>query len=106
VPHDSFYWLSVPASEAKEGNCLIVERRDNTFLISKNDYQTLSIGVNDQMVDFNKPVKIIVNGNTVFDAKVKRTIRDIYRSIIKRKDRGLIFSAFVEVKSMTGTSND
>ena len=98
VSHDSFYWLSVPTSEAKEGNCLIVERRDNTFVISKNDYKTLSIGLNDQMIDFNKPVKIIVNGNTVFDAKVKRTIRDIYRSIIKRKDRGLIFSAFVEVK--------
>ena len=98
VPHDSFYWLSVPASDAKEGNCVIVERRDNTFIISKNDYKTLSIGLNDKMIDFNKPVKIILNGNVIFNDKVERTIGDLYRSITKRKDKGLIFSAFIDIK--------
>ncbi|MDR2425477.1 MAG: alpha/beta hydrolase [Prevotellaceae bacterium] len=97
VPHDSFYWLSVPANEATEGKCATVERRGNTFTVSRNDYKRLTIGLNDNMIDFRKPVKIIVNGNTVFDAKVERTIIDIYHSITKRKDKGLIFHAFIEI---------
>jgi pimeloyl-ACP methyl ester carboxylesterase len=97
TPHESFYWLSVPLNEIREGKQLVVERDGNTFTIIKNDYKTLTIGLNDSMIDFDKPVKVFVNGKIVFNKKVKRKIDDIYNSIEKRSDPSLIFSAFITI---------
>jgi hypothetical protein len=97
TPHESFYWLSVPINEIQKGKQVIAEYADNVFTVSKNDYKTLKIGLNDSMIDFNKPVKIIVNGKIVFNKKVVRKIEDIYNSIEKRNDFSLIFSAFINI---------
>jgi predicted esterase len=97
TPHDTFYWLSVPIEEAQKGNTVIVERSKNTFVISKNDYRTFTIGVNDAMIDFNKPVKIIVNGKVIFNKKLTRKIQNIFDSLEKRKDPSLVFSAYLTV---------
>ncbi|MDR1593263.1 MAG: alpha/beta hydrolase [Prevotellaceae bacterium] len=95
TPHESFYWLSVTLSEIQQDKQLIVEHAGNTFTILKNDYKTVKIGLNDSMIDFDKPVKVIVNGKVVFNKKVVRTIEDICNSIEKRSDPSLIFSAFI-----------
>jgi pimeloyl-ACP methyl ester carboxylesterase len=97
TPHESFYWLSVPLNEIQKGKQIIVEYFDNTFTILKNDYKTLKIGVNDSMIDFSKPVKVIENGKVVFNKKVMRKTEDIYYSIEKRSDPSLIFSAFIKI---------
>jgi hypothetical protein len=96
-PHDTFYWLSVPIDEAKKEKTAIVDFSNNTFTLSKNDYQTLTIGLNDAMIDFNKPVKIVVNGKTIFNKKPTRKIKNIYRSLEKRKDPSLVFSAYLTI---------
>jgi pimeloyl-ACP methyl ester carboxylesterase len=95
TPHESFYWLSVPLNEIQKGKQLVVEHTGNTFTILQNDYNTLKIGLNDSMIDFNKPVKVFVNSKIVFNKKVKRKMEDIYNSIEKRSDPSLIFSAFI-----------
>ena len=97
VPHSSFYWLSVPADEAKQGRTAVVERDGNTFIVHYNDYESLTIGVNDEMIDFDKPVTIISDGGIVFDAKLKRTVADISESVNRRRDRRLIFCAHVRL---------
>jgi hypothetical protein len=99
TPHESFYWLSVPLTEIQKGKQLIAEYADNTFTILKNDYKTFKAGLNDSMIDFDKPVKVIVNGKVVFNKKVIRKIEDIYNSIEKRGDSSLIFSAFITVST-------
>ncbi|MDR0726027.1 MAG: alpha/beta hydrolase [Prevotellaceae bacterium] len=98
TPHESFYWLSVSLNEIEKGKQLIVEHADNTFTVLKNDYRTFKIGLNDSMIDFSKPVKVVVNGKVVFNKKVIRKIEDIYASIEKRNDSSLIFSAFITVE--------
>ncbi|MDR2027232.1 MAG: alpha/beta hydrolase [Prevotellaceae bacterium] len=95
VPHESFYWLSVSPDEMEKGKQLVVEHAGNVFTVIKNDYKTVKIGVNDAMIDFDKPVKVVVNGKTVFNKKLNRTIENIYSSIEKRNDPSLIFSAFI-----------
>ncbi|MDR1593244.1 MAG: alpha/beta hydrolase [Prevotellaceae bacterium] len=97
TPHESFYWLSAPLNEIQKGKQLIAEYADNTFTILKSDYKTLKIGLNDSMIDFNKPVRVIVNEKVVFDKKVIQKIEDIYNSIEKRNDSSLIFSAFITI---------
>ncbi|MDR2382944.1 MAG: alpha/beta hydrolase [Prevotellaceae bacterium] len=98
IPHESFYWLSTPLNEIEKGKQLIVEYADNTFTVLKSDYRTFKIGLNDSMIDFSKPVKVVVNGKVVFNKKVIRKIEDIYASIEKRNDSSLIFSAFITVE--------
>ncbi|MDR0836499.1 MAG: alpha/beta hydrolase [Tannerella sp.] len=97
APHETFYWLSVRIEEAKKENTVIVERSNNTFTILQNDYHTLTIGVNDTMIDFSKPVKIIVNGKVIFNKKLTRKIKTIFDSLEKRKDPSLVFSAYLTV---------
>jgi acetyl esterase/lipase len=96
-PHDTFYWLSVPIEEAQKGKTAIAEYSDNTFTLLKNDYQTLTIGLNDAMIDFSKPVKIVVNGKVIFKKKLTREIKNIYHSLEKRKDPSLVFSAYLTI---------
>jgi pimeloyl-ACP methyl ester carboxylesterase len=100
TPHESFYWLSVPLNEIEKGKQLVAEYADNTFTIVRNDYKTVKIGVNDAMINFAKPVKVIVNGKVVFNKKLNRTIENIYNFIEKRNDSSLIFSAFITIENM------
>jgi hypothetical protein len=97
TPHDSFYWLSVPITEAQNEKTAIVERSGNQFTVVRNDFQTLAIGLNDEMIDFSRPVKIIAGGKVIFDKKISRNILSIYRSVEKRKDPKLIFSAYLTI---------
>ncbi|MDR1758864.1 MAG: alpha/beta hydrolase [Bacteroidales bacterium] len=96
-PNTSFYWIRIPEKETKNGKTIIVKRQGNTFYIEKNDYKTIFIGVNDAMIDFEQPVTVIANGQTVFHAKVNRVITDIYSSIETRKDKKMIFDAYIRV---------
>jgi poly(3-hydroxybutyrate) depolymerase len=98
VTRDDFYWLSVEREEAQAGRALVVERDGNTFTISRSDYPGVTIRLNDAMVDFRKPVRVIRDGKVIFNKKVSRSIADIYRSVTLRGDTGLVFSAHVTVR--------
>jgi pimeloyl-ACP methyl ester carboxylesterase len=98
IPHNSLYWLRVPPSEAENGKLAIVERMDNTFTVITNHYNSLSIGLNDAMIDFNKPIRVIVDGEVVFNKKVRRNAAAICMSVEDRCDPGLIFSAYITLE--------
>lgn len=97
TPHDSFYWLSVPIGEAKKGNLAVVECKDNVVTIRHNDYNTLMIGLNDEMIDYSKPVEVVVNAKTVFKKKLNRKLETVYKSIEKRGDSRLVFSTNLKI---------
>ncbi|MDR0528944.1 MAG: hypothetical protein LBG69_04965 [Zoogloeaceae bacterium] len=101
VPHNSFYWLRVPSSEAENGKLAIVERTGNTFTVISNDYGSLSIGLNDAMIDFESPVRVIVDGEVIFDKKVRRNAAAICMSVRDRYDPGLMFSAYITLAAGT-----
>lgn len=98
VVRPSLYWLSVTPDEAKPGMEVIVERNGNTFTIVKNDYDRLTIRLNDEMIDFEQPVEVFYRGNKIFSGKVKRTLKDIDQSINERVDERLIFSGSLTVE--------
>jgi hypothetical protein len=97
TPHERFYWLSVDIADAQKENTAIVERAGNTFTVVKNDYRALTIGLNDDMIDFNEPVKIVVNGRVIFNRKLTRKITNIYQSLEKSKDPAVVFSAYLTI---------
>ena len=54
--------------------------------------------LNDEMIDFDKPVTVSHKGKVVFERKPRRSITEIYRTLKERGDPGLVFSSRLRVK--------
>ena len=62
------------------------------------EVRKLRIYLDDEMVDLDRPVTITVNGRTLHDKKVKRSVDVLIEEARRRGDRSMTFSAFVELK--------
>ena len=69
----------------------------NTVTIDKCDYKHLTVCLNDQMMDLDKPVKVIFNGKTIFNGKVKRTRKNMERNLQLRQDERYAFPAEIKI---------
>jgi len=97
--HPDFYWLAVPAGQAKTGREVIASYEANTITIEKNEYDTLVIRLNDSMMNLDKPIEVRYGGKRVFRGKVKRTLGTLQQTVAQRNDPGLVFSAEIEVRT-------
>lgn len=97
VTRNSFYWLAVPEREAAHGKELIVERKGNEIHINKSHYSHVTIYLNDEMMDLDKPVKIYYKGKRIGKKRVKRNIANIYESLNERNDPRYAFPAKIEL---------
>lgn len=93
----SFYYLSVPAAEAVAGREVRVECDGNRIEVTRNDYPTLYIDLNDSMMDLSRPVTVVCGGREVFRGRVKRRASHIASSVSERQDPAYIFSARLEI---------
>ena len=79
----------------------MVSRDGQQFKVDKADgVGTLSIMINDEMIDFADPVTVIFGDIKVFEVMVSRSISAIAKTMIDRGDPGLIYSAILNVKLM------
>lgn len=98
VTRPAFYWLSVPEKECRHKAMVVAEIDKNVINISESDYSCLTIYLNDDMVDLNKPVVVNYKGKKVFKGKLSRTIANMARTLDKRDDLRYMFPAMVEVE--------
>ena len=98
VTRPAFYWLSVPEKECRHKATVIAEIDKNVIEISESDYSRLTICLNDDMVDLNKPVVVNYKGKKVFKGKLSRTIANMARTLDERGDLRYMFPAMVEVE--------
>lgn len=115
MPEAFFYWLKVadkhitgrsdddaPGSSSERktylGKELTAEINGNTINITKCDYTTFAIYLNDQMVDLDKNVKVVFNGKTLFDGMVERSKEVMEQSLSERNDPSYCFTAQIIVK--------
>lgn len=98
VVRPCLYWLSAPQDELETGKKVVARREGNDIHILSCDYSRLTIYLNDEMVNLDKPVNIYYQGKKVFGKKVKRTIANLHRTITERGDQRYMFPAVVEVK--------
>lgn len=88
-----FFWLRVPAPV--RGERFNVTCRDNTLdVTSVPNVSAASILLDERLVDFGKPVRLVLNGNTV-TLKLKPSLRTFCETLQRRGDPGLAFSAEV-----------
>lgn len=97
VVKPSLYWLSVPMKEATKGKKIIAEREQNTIILRLCDYKKLTILLNDEMLDLDKPVKIIYKDRIIYNKKISRNIGSIARSIDERADKRAIFCSEINL---------
>lgn len=98
VVRPSFYWLTAPANELERGKTVRLEVKGNVIDINECDYSTLTLWLNDQLVDLDQKVKIICKGKTLYNGFVARSADNLKTSLYDRGDLSFSFPAKVEVK--------
>ncbi len=73
-------------------------RKDNTLTLLTEEVRELRVWLDDAFVDLDKPVAIAVNGKKLHDAIVKRSADTLIEEARRRDERGMTFSAFVDLK--------
>lgn len=94
---ENFYWLGVPRSQAQKGKVLIATVEGNTVTIEKSDYSTLTVYLNDTLLDLDQPVRILYEGKEIFNAPVQRNANTMRQQLLSRGDLRYAFPARVEV---------
>jgi hypothetical protein len=98
VTHDRFYWLAVPPDQAKGGQLVIATRHGQDIEIEKAEQiKSLTINLNDAMVDLDRPVTVSTAAGELFKSKCPRTIEHLSSTLAERGDPDLMFSAAATV---------
>ena len=98
VVRPDFYWLSAPRDQLKWGNTVRLSCHDNTVDISQCDYSSLTLWLNDELVDLDRKVTVRYKGHTVFKGKLQRTPENMKQSLSERGDPSYIFPARVTIR--------
>jgi PDZ domain len=74
-----------------------VTRTGNTVRAATRGVDRFTLLVSPDQFDFSKPVKVIADGKTVFDAKVKKDLRTLLEYAARDNDRTMLFGAEIHV---------
>lgn len=97
VTHTELYWLARPKSEVKAGQLLTAERAGQTITLSSTNISTVTVALNDALLDLDRPVIVRTAGQTLFSNVVARTVATLAQTLAARGDTNLAFSAAVTV---------
>jgi len=86
------------ASNVPEGEFLVAEVDGQMIAITAENTKRLVVRLSDQLVNLDKPVSITVNGDEKFNGKLRRSVREIIRSLDQRGDPASAATASVTVK--------
>ena len=91
--HARFYWLATPKDQAKGGQEIIAERASQTITLSAKNAHTVTVLLNDALLDLDQPVHIRSGATILFQDRLPRTIATLARTLAERGDTNLTFSA-------------
>lgn len=97
VTHDRFYWLAVPPDSANAGTLVIAQINGQQIDVESSDVTALIVRVHDEMVDMDQAITIRLNGATVFQGLIPRTLAAMEHSLTERADPSNIFSGEVQI---------
>ena len=92
------YWITAPAKELARDKEVRADINGNTITLTRCDYTQLTLSLNNQMVNLNKPVTVIYQGRTLFKGKVKSQQANLRRTLYQRNDPAFMFPAQITVK--------
>lgn len=92
-----FYWLGAPKQELAPGKMVRASIHDNQVDITECDYSSLTIYLNDDLVDLDKAVTIKYGKRLLFRGRVRRKESTMQQTLTQRNDWAYMFPAMVEV---------
>lgn len=98
VVKKSFYWVSVTEKEMVRGKELRLHVEGNTIVIDKSDYSSLTLHLNDKIVDMDKAVVVKVGTKKVWKGKVERRRENMVKCINERGDARFAFCGEITIK--------
>ena len=99
--HTHFYWLGVPEHETKKGAEVRVSVKGNTVSIDSDDYTSITLYLNDSIVNLDRPVKVKWGKQTVYQGRLPRTEQNMSSTIGHRGDPAFCFPSQVTVRRNT-----
>jgi hypothetical protein len=73
-------------------------RAGNTVTAATRDVAAFTLLVSPDQFDFAKPVRVVANGRTVFNAKVQKTLATLLKYAAADNDRTMLFGAAINIK--------
>lgn len=97
--HDRFYWLAVPAKNAKSDSLVIAERDGQTIDVKSTDkVGKLLVRLDDRMANLDEEIIVKRDGKELFRGVVPRTIGVVANTLSGRGDPKLIFDAEIPIE--------
>lgn len=93
-----FYWLSVAEEEMQRGREVRVDVEGNKITIGKCDYKHITLHLNDNIVNLDKPVEVYIGKKRVKKAKLIRSSETMKRSIREWGDARYCFSTEIRIE--------
>ncbi|MEL7334644.1 MAG: hypothetical protein AAFN70_00330, partial [Planctomycetota bacterium] len=91
-------WVGIKEEDASAGDEVIAEIKDQTIHITTDAVQQMSLFLDDQLLDLDQPINIQWNDQSRGSFDAKRTARTILQTLRSRGDKGLAFSALLNVR--------
>lgn len=107
IPASTFHWIRLvplPSDTPKEKTFqeLRAENKGkNVFELTTQNVRKVRIYLHPKMVDFKKPVVVIVNGKEAYNARVTPDLRTMLELVREFDDRGRIFHAAIDLEIKT-----
>ena len=86
VVHQRFYWLAVAAEHATPRAEIRANLEDQNITIGAADLPEISVRLDDRMLNLDKPLKIMLNDQLVFEGVAPRTITVLKKTLAERGD--------------------
>jgi hypothetical protein len=86
VVHQRFYWLAVAAEHARPRAEIRANLEDQNITIGAADLPEISVRLDDRMLNLDKPLKIMLNDQLVFEGVAPRTITVLKKTLAERGD--------------------
>ncbi|MCA9214942.1 MAG: dienelactone hydrolase family protein [Planctomycetales bacterium] len=96
VTHDRFYWLQLPENEVKSRQ-RIVATCDGKDLTVSGEVKSITLLLNDDLVNLDEPIVVTLNGKKQKAASVQRTIGVIAKSVDRYGAARPVPTAMLEV---------
>ena len=103
--HSHFYWLGVPEEETKKGAELRISVKGNTISILTDDYSSVTLYLNDSIVNLDRPVTVKWGKRTVYKGRLLRTEQNMRATISQRGDNAYCFPSMVTVMKKKQPTN-
>ena len=74
VLRDNLYWVGVPEIHRRQGAKIVADINGQTVRIEESDSPVVLVGLNDAMLDLDKPVTVVFGDKTITTKRFRRSV--------------------------------